>query len=241
VAATGQSFLCADVSQEPRYLLGLEAARSSLTVPLRLLDRIVGVLNVESDRVAAFSEEDRQIAEIFSRYIAAALHILKLLAAERTEITSQVASDVRDELAEPLNDIIGEATRLLNSGPAATDAAQRLRTIIEHVDTVKRRLQSVVDTPAIRGLSREAPVTDPLLEGRRVLVADDEDIIRETIADVLAKVGALTVMARNGEEAVSMIRAQHFDVVLSDIKMPYKNGYEVFAAPARRTRMFTSC
>jgi len=38
------------------------------------------------------------------------------------------------------------------------------------------------------------------------------------------------VMAHDGSEAIAMIRAQHFDLVLSDIKMPKRNGYEVFAA-----------
>ena len=47
---------------------------------------------------------------------------------------------------------------------------------------------------------------------------------------MLSKQGALTVMARNGQEAIAMIRAQHFDLVLSDIKMPGRNGYEVFSA-----------
>nr|HPM24898.1 response regulator [Phycisphaerae bacterium] len=52
----------------------------------------------------------------------------------------------------------------------------------------------------------------------------------ETIADVLSKAGALPVTARDGEEAAGMPHTQHLDLVLSDIKMPYKNGYEVFAA-----------
>ena len=48
--------------------------------------------------------------------------------------------------------------------------------------------------------------------------------------DVLTKAGALVVMARDGDEAIAMIHSQSFDLVLSDIKMPHKNGYEVFAA-----------
>lgn len=235
VAVTGQSYICPDVSRDPLYLAGFEQARSSLTVPLRLIDRVVGVLNVEADRPAAFTEEDRQVAEIFARYIAVALHTLKLLAAERTETTGEVTAGVRAELAEPLNDIIAEVTRLLQAG-AAPEAAQRLRAIIDRVDAVKQRLQARAEAPGVLGLGPPAAEPDPLLRGKRVLVADDEDIIRETIADVLAKAGALTVMARDGDQAVSMIRTQHFDLVLSDIKMPCKNGYEVFAAARQAGR-----
>lgn len=230
VAATGESYICSDVSKDPLYLSGMEAARSSLTVPLRLNERIVGVLNVESDMLAAFNDEDRQVAEIFGRYIAAALQMLKLLVFERSETTGQLAADVRAEVSEPLNDIVTEATRLLQSEALSPEDRRRLQNIVDRVDQIKQAVQAVTEPRAIRGLLSETSAVDPALRGKRVLVADDEDIIRETIADVLAKAGALPVMARDGEEAVVLLRSQHFDLVLSDIKMPYRNGYEVFAA-----------
>jgi len=82
VAARGRSYICPDAQVDPRYLPGLENAQSSLTVPLRLHDRVVGVANFESIQPAAFSEDDRQFAEIFGRYVALALHILELLVTE---------------------------------------------------------------------------------------------------------------------------------------------------------------
>jgi CheY-like chemotaxis protein len=230
VAATGESYICPDVTKDPRYLRGLESARSSLTVPLRLNDRVVGTFNVEADKIAAFSEEDRQVAEVFGRYVAVALHMLKLLAVERSETTGQVAADVQAELAQPLNDIIAEATHVIEQAAAGGDAPQRARTIIQRVDRVQRLLQAAAAVPGIRGLVPETTTIDPVLQDKRVLVAEDEDIIRETIAEVLSKVGALPVMAKDGRDAIAMVRAQHFDLVLSDIKMPYKNGYDVFAA-----------
>jgi two-component system, sensor histidine kinase SagS len=229
VAATGRSYICPDVAKDPLYLPGFECAASSLTVPLRLNERVVGILNVETDRPAAFSDEDRQVAEIFGRYIAVALQTLKLLVVERSETTGQLAADVRAEVSEPLDDIVAAATHLLQAG-ASSMAEERLHGIIEKVERVKEALQRMAKPPVIRGLMPEESDVNPALAGKRVLVADDEDIIRETVADVLSKIGALPVMARDGEEAVAMIRSQRFDLVLSDIKMPYKNGYEVFAA-----------
>lgn len=230
VAATGRSYICPDVSKDARYLRGLERAGSSLTVPLRLHDQVVGIFNVESHEVAAFTEDDRQFAEIFGRYVAIALNILKLLAVERSTTTGQIATDVVAEAAAPLNDIIAEATRTLSDYPDQDDLCRRLHTIIDDVDRVKRNIQAMTQTRGIKGLVPETSMRDPLLDGKRILVADDEDIIRETISEVLAKTGALTVMARDGQEAIAMIRSQHFDLVISDIKMPYRNGYEVFAA-----------
>jgi CheY-like chemotaxis protein/putative methionine-R-sulfoxide reductase with GAF domain len=230
VASTGQSYICADVTKDKLYVPGLEHACSSLTVPLRLVDRIVGVLNVESDQPAKFTAEDRQFAEILGRYIAVALHLLKLLVVERGEITDQLAADVRAELAQPLNEIVSHTTRLLQNSPSPAETQLRLRAILEQVERAKQALQAVVEPGAVRGLVPESPEVRPALRGKRVLVADDEDIIRETIADVLSKMGALPTMARDGAEAITMLQAQPFDLVLSDIKMPNKNGYEVFAA-----------
>src|SRR5690606_20944010 len=41
VAATGQSYLCDDTSNDPHYLQGAAGARSSLTVPLMLHDQVI--------------------------------------------------------------------------------------------------------------------------------------------------------------------------------------------------------
>ena len=72
VAYHGRSYICPNVEGDSRYFKGLEGALSSLTVPLRLNDEVIGVLNVESNLRAAFDEESRQLAEIFGRDIATA-------------------------------------------------------------------------------------------------------------------------------------------------------------------------
>ena len=64
VAATGRSYICPDVERDPRYVMGLDSARSSLTVPLSMHDRVIGIFNIESRQRAAFNEDDRQFAEI---------------------------------------------------------------------------------------------------------------------------------------------------------------------------------
>ena len=48
VATSGEAYLCRDTREDPLYVTGIPDALSSLTVPLKLRDRVVGVLNVES-------------------------------------------------------------------------------------------------------------------------------------------------------------------------------------------------
>src|SRR5215813_10925955 len=111
-AATGKSYICGDVQNDRHYLAGLVTARSSLTVPLKQHDTIIGVFNIESDRLGAFNEEDKQFAEILARYIAIALHTLELLIGERFQMTGQLADEVSHEIAGPLNDILTEAATI---------------------------------------------------------------------------------------------------------------------------------
>jgi CheY-like chemotaxis protein len=231
VAATGRSYICPDISKDPRYLPGLDNARSSVTVPLWLYDQVVGTLNVESDQIAAFGEEDRQYAEILGRYLAMALNLLKLLAVERSTTTDKLAADVASELATPLNDIVSETTRLLESHGGDDEVKRRAKVVLDSVERARRVLRSVSEHHGVTGLAPERPDRDGLLAGKTILVADDEDIIRETVSEVLTQHGARVLTARDGSDAAALIRAEpHVDLVLSDIKMPGKNGYEIFAA-----------
>jgi CheY-like chemotaxis protein len=229
VAATGRSYICPDVERDARFLPSIDNARSALTVPLRLHDSIIGTLSVESDHVAAFGEDDRQFAEILARYIAIALNILQLLEVERHATTGQVTEDVIAELGAPLNDIVTTASAIIEDYIGHDDLRKRLHEIINSVDGVKRRIAGLRSSSKVSGLVDAPQEIDPVLGEKRILIADDEDTIRETIAAVLDRAGAITVMAADGEEAIRAINSQHFDLVISDINMPHKTGYEVFS------------
>ncbi len=231
VASTGRSYICHDTSKDSRYLPGLESARSSLTVPLRLHDKIIGVFNIESERLAAFNEDDRQYAEILARSVAIALNFLDLLITERYKSTGRLADDVSGEIAGPLNDIITEASTLKEEYIGHDDLRHRLNAICDSVAEIKQVIKDVA-TPRGGLLGRrDVPAErDPVLDGRRVLVADDEEIIRETVGGVLRKAGCEVEAAADGGQAIMMLQQRPYDLLVADIKMPVKNGYEVFAA-----------
>jgi len=232
VCATGRSYVCPDVRQDPRYLPGLTGARSSLTVPLRLHDKIIGVMNIEADHSRAFSEEDRQFAEIFANHVALALHVLNLLVFERHSTQSQITGCMGAELSGPLNDILTEAGDLMEDYIGHDDLRRRLSRIVDFAAAARKTVQAWTEAPKTGVLTGAAqPVeADPLLKGKRVLVADDEQLIRTTIRDVLLPYGCEVDIAGDGAEALEKLGACRYDLVISDIKMPHASGYEVFAA-----------
>ncbi len=61
----------------------------------------------------------------------------------------------------------------------------------------------------------------------RILVVDDEILIRESLAFVLRKEGFVVEEAENGARALELIKAKSFDVAISDIEMPEMKGIEL--------------
>jgi len=231
VAVSGRSHLCTDVRKDSRYLPGLAEARSSLTVPLWLNERVVGVANFESLRLAAFNEQDQHLAEHFGRFVAMSLHSMELMASERCAAVAQLGRSALEEIGGPLNDILTDADALVD---AIDDEGlrERLRVMAKNAGRVRDTLKDLTAAkPCLIGARTAATRrVDPLLEGRRVLLADDEEVLRDTVRDVLTGYGCCVCTAADGATAIELIGQQAFDLVLSDIKMPVKNGYEVFAA-----------
>lgn len=66
-------------------------------------------------------------------------------------------------------------------------------------------------------------------EGYKVLLADDEDIAREIVANIVEDLGATCVTARDGEELLAILNGpegEAIDLVLTDINMPKKSGID---------------
>jgi CheY-like chemotaxis protein len=60
----------------------------------------------------------------------------------------------------------------------------------------------------------------------RVLIVDDQEHVRVAIASLLTKRGCEVVMAESGPAGLERVRAEYFDVLLCDVKMPGMSGLE---------------
>ena len=68
------------------------------------------------------------------------------------------------------------------------------------------------------------------LDGKVILVAEDEDMNVAYMQEVLAETKATVLWARNGQEAVDVMKEHpEIDLILMDIKMPVMNGYDATA------------
>ena len=64
------------------------------------------------------------------------------------------------------------------------------------------------------------------IRGARVLLVEDNEINQQVAEEILQQAGLVVRIANNGKEAVEMVKAGNFDVVLMDIQMPVMGGFE---------------
>jgi sigma-B regulation protein RsbU (phosphoserine phosphatase) len=77
-ALHGEPVLVADVSQDPRYINVVDDVRSELAIPMLLKDRCIGVLDLESPELDAFTKRDVEILTLLASQAAVAIENARL-------------------------------------------------------------------------------------------------------------------------------------------------------------------
>jgi two-component system, sensor histidine kinase SagS len=234
VAATGKSYLCEDTSVDPLYLEGAAGARSSLTVPVMLHDRMTGTLNVESPEPKAFNESDLQFLEIFARDVAIALNTLELLAAEKATTAAASVEAIHSAVALPvdiiLNDAVNVMERYIGHQP---DVVERLQSILRNARDIKQVIQKVGQSMAPAEAQPPSARVElrPALVGRRVLVVDADEGVRTAAHALLERYLCIVETAHDGSEAQFMVRSlstdQRYDAIIADIRLPDMSGHQL--------------
>jgi PAS domain S-box-containing protein len=231
VAATGKSYLCEDTENDPLYLPGAAGARSSLTVPLILHDEILGTFNVESPRPGAFTENDLQFLELFSREVAIALNTLELLLAQKMTTVTESTERMLHEVAHPVDEILNDAAwvleRYIGHEPNVSD---RLLRVLKHTREIKQLIAKVGEkiAPQVTNPPLSPRPERPKLKGKRILVVDSDDTVRRAAHELLGRYGCEVETAHNGDEAFLMARSFQYDAVIADIRLPDMTGYDCF-------------
>jgi signal transduction histidine kinase len=122
VARTGKPARVGDVAKDPRYVMLRPEVRSELAVPLEVNGEVRGVLNVDSDRVDAFSAEDQELLEGLAAQAARVIHNTWLyeqlrLKARLFESLAGVSQTINStlNLDDALGVIIREACQLMRA------------------------------------------------------------------------------------------------------------------------------
>jgi signal transduction histidine kinase/CheY-like chemotaxis protein len=112
---------------------------------------------------------------------------------------------------------LGGDLRLLSSGEGEGSTFQFTLPLGNEAGIVEVVMDPGENTPVL-------PVRVRPLEGVRVLVADDEELVLDALCKLLETAGATVGRASDGEQALALALAQDFALILMDIRMPVLDG-----------------
>lgn len=122
VVEEGRSILVNDVRTDPRYIAVAPGALSTLVVPLRHKSKVIGALNLLSNELNAFDEDDEAILRVFAASVAQALANARLFESERHYA----------ETMETLAEIGREMSAILDLDELLTRVAQLVKRLIDY-------------------------------------------------------------------------------------------------------------
>jgi len=163
VGCHGEPLLANDVRAEPRYVNyfpDMMPTRSELTVPVRVGEETIGVLDVQSPQLNAFDEEDVIVMQTLADQVAVAIQNARLYEAVQRELIERAQAEQAVRMSE------ARAQALLN---APTDAAVLMGldgTIVAHNQALAERLDR--GTSELVGLCAFDLVPPDLAERRKV-------------------------------------------------------------------------
>lgn len=111
VAETGKPIISPDVSKDPRYFTARRRTRSEMVAPIISNNEVIGVFDLESDQLDAYSEDDLQVLQLLTSQVAIIIEKVRLLEEvvkkKRIEAQLEIARQVQLELL-PDNDPVLE-------------------------------------------------------------------------------------------------------------------------------------
>jgi len=163
----------------------------------------------------------------------------KSIEAKRLEAVRDLAGAIAHEFSQPIQGLLllGEMSTL---GEVNHKHWEQVVELTERLSDLVLRLKHItsVKTKAYlrdRILDFYGSLKEPKSElPKRILIIDDEVIIREALGEMLQKLGFEVATAAGGREGVSWLERGEFGLVICDIYMPDLDGFGVFEVAQRK-------
>ncbi len=117
-AARGEPVLVGDVRSDPRYLNSVDAVRTELAVPMTARGKLVGVIDLQSTRVNAYTEYDRALLRLIAARVSVAIDNARLYRrVERQNRTLKALAHISREFSAilNLNELLGKIAETMRA------------------------------------------------------------------------------------------------------------------------------
>jgi PAS domain S-box-containing protein len=171
------------------------------------------------DKLATLGEVAIGLAHEINNPLAVIVNQLTLLEGEISQLAGECDCSVENERLDAIRREVARISEIVERLGEMV-ASERYETInyVGPARMVDLRSQE-------RRRRRES---DPRLRGLRILVVDDDPGIGRTMQEMLEADGCEVEVAGDGVEALAILAARPFDLVLSDVVMPKMDGYELY-------------
>lgn len=172
-ASTTDPVIVNDVSQSMLFLPEslLPDTKSEIGIPLRLGDRVIGVMDIQSTRIGAFTQDDLAVLQILSDQIAVALENARSYELaqkaykdimEVDRLKSQFLANMSHELRTPLNSIIGFSRVIMKGidGPVNETQRQDLNAIYNSGQHLLALINDILDLSKIEAGKMQLAITE---------------------------------------------------------------------------------
>jgi two-component system NtrC family sensor kinase len=189
VAAHKTALNVPDVTQDSRYVKGVEETRSEMAVPMMAGDRVIGVLDVQGSKVNAFDDDLRVLSSVAAQ-AAIAIERARLYSAER-RLRATIAEERAklEAIIRGASDAIfvtSEGGQVLLMNPAAEQAFD-----VEPGTWVDRPLETVIKDADLLALWRSCS-TDGVFCSDEILLDDGRTLYAQLTP--VAGVGQMAIM-----------------------------------------------
>jgi sigma-B regulation protein RsbU (phosphoserine phosphatase) len=176
-AARREPVLVGDVRNDPRYLNAMDAVRTELAVPMTARGKLVGVIDLQSTHVNAYTEYDRALLRLIAARVAIAIDNARLYRrADRQNRTLKTLSNISREFSSilDLNELLGKIASTIR-GLINYDAFNIL--VVDHDAKVLRHLFSIRydERVNIDNVPMGMGITGAAAESREVVRVHDTD------------------------------------------------------------------
>ncbi|MGA2146730.1 MAG: GAF domain-containing SpoIIE family protein phosphatase [Bryobacteraceae bacterium] len=176
-AARREPLLVGDVRNDPRYLNAMDAVRTELAVPMTVRNKLVGVIDLESTRVNAYSEYDRALLRLIAARVAVAIDNARLYhRVEQQNRTLRTLADISREFSSilDLNELLGTIAKtvreLIDYDAFSILAVDHDAKVLRHLFSLRYDQRVDIDNvPFGKG------ITGAAAESRHVVRVDDTD------------------------------------------------------------------
>ena len=191
-----------DVSQDSRYVEGMEETRSEMAVPMIAGDKVIGVLDVQRPEVNAFNDDDLRVLSSVAAQVAIAIERARLYSAERRRVQESLTLlAIAQALSSTLD--LTEVLKLVACSTAQACPANRCSILLLSQD--RKKLVPIMSQFASGEVDRELWAT---FKERYAEAIDEFAILQEVVKErkpVILDGPAMSVMPKNWVEPFGIV------------------------------------